>query len=538
MKNSKKEQFSSNKTKATADSKKGNEAIIESTNPNSHMTKTKKVSAIKPINTTNAYTECEDCENELTSQPRPLDNIKPPLVRCHVDVLDKILTNIEPLDWLQLKSVLKNIDDRQAFHTVERILETVDAENAPLVNHASAIHCYNGTHYEIIDDNKVTCFLIEAARQCGVPKERAMYQTFVRKITKQILINPAWRYGSISAPDTPFINLLNGTLFFGKEGHCFEKHSPQRFIRYCLNFNYDQKAKAPLWQKHLNRSLPNPDVQAYLAACLALPFYPGKIEKAPILFGRRDTGKSTTLDVYKALIGSANCTSATLEALTRISPTGDYHRSLLDGKLVNIASDIGSKFGDEGLAKMLISREPINVREMREQPFEMSNYARLMFALNVMPAKFFEDVALTKRAAVIMFEQRMKESDIQTGFAEQIIANELPGVLNWVLGGLDHLLKTRRLDPPAGYLVEMDRLRVEVDSLSAWLDERHYQPGNSKMVAVKNAYKDFVEFCKEDGFKEIPPKNTFTQRLRDLRYTIKSPNGHLGMQLYYSKPTA
>ena len=86
------------------------------------------------------------------------------------------------------------------------------------------------------------------------------------------------------------------------------------------------------------------------------------------------------------------------------------------------------------------------------------------------------------------------------------------------------------------YLTEMDRLRVEVVSLSAWLDERRYQPGNSKQVAVKSAYKDFVEFCKEDGFKEIPPKNAFTQRLRDLKYTVKVPNGHLGTQMYYSKP--
>jgi len=306
----------------------------------------------KPVETTSA---------DAATKPRKPRTV----VRCYVDVLDQILTKIKPVDWHQLKSVLENIEDRQAFHTIERILKTVDADNAPIVNHVSAIHCYNGKHYVMIDETKLMCFLIEAARQCGVPKDRAMYQTFVRKITKQILINPAWRYGGISAPDTPFINLQNGTLFFDKEGHRFEAHSPQHFIRYCLGFNYDPDAKAPLWQEHLDRSLPNPDVQAYLAACLALPFYPGKIEKAPILYGRRDTGKSTTLDVYKALIGSANCTSATLKALTRISPTGDYHRSLLDGKLVNIAS----KFGDEGLAKMLISREPINVREMREQPF-------------------------------------------------------------------------------------------------------------------------------------------------------------------------
>jgi putative DNA primase/helicase len=337
-------------------------------------------------------------------------------------------------------------------------------------------------------------------------------------------------------PDTPFINLQNGTLFFDKEGRRFETHSSQRLIRYCLGFDYDPEAKAPLWQEHLNRSLPNPAVQDYLAECLALPFYPGKIEKAPILYGRRDTGKSTTLDVYKALIGSVNCSAATLAALTRITDTGDYHRSQLDGKLVNIASDISTKIGDEGLAKMLISRETLTVRRMRNQPFEMSNYARLIFAMNEMPPKLFEDVALTKRVAIIMFDQRMKEADIQHGFAEQIIATELPGVLNWILDGLDRLRNKGRLDPPTGYLAEMDRLRVEVDSLSAWLDERRYEPGDSRKIAVKSAYQDFTKFCKEDGFKEIPQKNTFTQRLRDLGYTVVKTNGHRGVELYLAKP--
>jgi phage/plasmid-associated DNA primase len=94
--------------------------------------------------------------------------------------------------------------------------------------------------------------------------------------------------------------------------------------------------------------------------CLALPFYKGKIEKAPILFGRRDTGKSTTLDVYKALLGYENISSEPLESLTRTDSSGSFSRAMLDGKLVNIASDIGTRIADDGMAKMLISREAIS----------------------------------------------------------------------------------------------------------------------------------------------------------------------------------
>jgi len=70
----------------------------------------------KPVETTSA---------DAATKPR-----KPrAVVRCYVDVLDQILTKIKPVDWHQLKSVLENIEDRQAFHTIERILKTVDADN-------------------------------------------------------------------------------------------------------------------------------------------------------------------------------------------------------------------------------------------------------------------------------------------------------------------------------------------------------------------------------------------------------------------------
>ena len=498
---------------------------MTNSNPNTPMTDT-TTSAVTPASV-------ETANPVAKKKPREV-------IPCHVAVLDKILNKLKPLPWqkIQSKSALKELEDTQVFFTVEEILRTVKEDNAPILNHASAIHCFNGTHYVEIDETRCMCFLVEAARRCAVPTSRAAFQVFARKICKQIFINSAWRNGGVSIPDTPYINLQNGTLFFDKEGYRFEpQHSPNLFIRYCLGFNYDPTATTKRWQKHLNRALPDPEMQAYLAACLALPFYPGKIEKVPILYGRRDTGKSTTLDVYKALIGSQNCAAATLAALTRITDTGDYHRSQLDGKLVNIASDISTKIGDEGLAKTLISREPLTVRRMRHQPFEMVNYARLMFALNEMPPKLFEDLALTKRVALIGFEQRIAAEDIETGFAEQIIATELPGVLNWALAGLNQLRNTGRLDPPSSCVALMGKLRIEVDTLSAWLDDRRYSPGGSNTIPVKGAYPDFVKFCKDEGYTgaEMPKKRAITQRLRDLGYTVKAPNNRVGLLLYYTK---
>ena len=167
----------------------------------------------------------------------------------------------------------------------------------------------------------------------------------------------------------------------------------------------------------------------------------------------------------------------------------------------------------------------------------MVKYARLVFAMNNLPVQFFSDPALTRRVAIIAFDQKLGDTDIKTGFTEEIIVNELPGVLNWILDGLDRLRNKGRLDPPACCIAEMERMRADVDPLSSWLDERRYQQGCSEKVAMKGAFKDFVEYCKESGFKKEGEMSNkmFAKRLRALDYTVNAPNNRIGLLLYYTK---
>jgi putative DNA primase/helicase len=462
------------------------------------------------------------------------------IVTCGVEALDNILAKIKPIDWESFQTIGRGGEVKPPsekvyiLRTVEQVLRTADAEGTPIVNHTGTIYYSTGTHYKPVNEIERTNFLIEAARQCGVPHDTAVYQTFAEKIVKQFLINSARHNSSTAEPDTPYINLRNGILFFDGEGHRFEGHSPLRFIRYCLHFDYEPKATAPMWQKHLDRSLIHSDKQMHLAKCSALPFYQGKIEKAPVLYGARDTGKSTTLDVIKALYGAENISAESLAALTKSDYHGDYARARLDGKLVNIASDIGKKIHDEGMTKMLISREMVSARNPNQRGFDMVNYARLIFAMNELPPQFFTDAALTKRVAIIGFNQQVRAEDKDTNFAEKIIASELPGVLNWIIGGLDELLKIGRLDPPPCCVEEMALLQTELDPLSAWLDEKVCYPGKNYRAAIKHAYLDFQEYCKENG-NQVPSKKTFTKRLRDLGYEVYAPNNHIGVMLFYSE---
>jgi putative DNA primase/helicase len=238
--------------------------------------------------------------------------------------------------------------------------------------------------------------------------------------------------------------------------------------------------------------------------------------------------------VYKDLLGGENVTSESLAALTKGDYHGDYARARLDGKLVNIASDISAKISDEGMAKTLISREMVSARHPNQRGFDMRNYARLVFAMNDLPPQIFSDAALTKRAAIIEFGVQISPEDKDTNFAEKIMANELPGILNWIIAGLDRLLKTGRLDPPQCCVEDMERMRKEFDPLSAWLESKGRVPGDAHWTTLKTAYEGFTDFCKENG-NQVPSKKTFAQRLRGLGYKIDCVNHSVGTVLHFSK---
>lgn len=500
-------------------------------------------SVITPNTTILSATEHEGAE-ALTEKTQTESVLRkaPPIVSCGVDALDNILTKIKPIDWTPYQTKGRNgevkppSEKAYLLRTAEQILYTADKENTPIVNHADCIYRYTGTHYKAVNQMELQNFLIRAAKKCKVPPYTAMYQTFVEKTIKQFMINSALHNSNVVEPETSCINLQNLTVFFDKSGPRFESHSPLRFVRSCLPFSHDPKATAPLWQKHLDRALPNPEKQQYLAMCLALPFYHGKIEKAPILYGQQDTGKSTTLEVFKALIGQDNFTSEALATLTKTNNEGLFARARLDGKLANIVTDASAKINDAGIAKVLISREEVAARHpYGVRGFEMRNYARQIFALNDPPHQFFTDAALTKRAAIILFDQQIKGEDIDTGFIEKIIETELPGVMNWIINdGLAQLLKTGRLDPPQCCIEDMAKMQREFDPVSAWLAEIGWCKGESHWIVIKDAIKDYDKFRRVHNYQEMTSR-TLRRRLEGLGYRTDDKNHSIGLRVYYSK---
>lgn len=90
------------------------------------------------------------------------------------------------------------------------------------------------------------------------------------------------------------INLHNGTFEITAEYQMLREYRAEDFLRYCLDFDYDPQATAPMFKKFLDRVLPDKDCQAVLSEYMGYIFSKGlKLEKVLLLTGTGANGKST-----------------------------------------------------------------------------------------------------------------------------------------------------------------------------------------------------------------------------------------------------
>ncbi|MDQ3819665.1 MAG: DUF5906 domain-containing protein, partial [Acidobacteriota bacterium] len=170
------------------------------------------------------------------------------------------------------------------------------------------------------------------------------------------------------------INLRNGTFEITPTGGHLREPRREDFLTYQLPFDYDPNASATLWQKFLDRVLPDKAQQNVLAEYIGYVFTRLKLEKTLMLLGAGANGKSVIFDVINALLGRENITNFSLESLRR-----DYQRAMLANKLLNYSSESSTRL-DADIFKKLTSGEPIDARLPYGQPFIMSHYAKM--ALN------------------------------------------------------------------------------------------------------------------------------------------------------------
>jgi putative DNA primase/helicase len=192
------------------------------------------------------------------------------------------------------------------------------------------------------------------------------------------------------------------------------------------------------------------------------------LQKALVLLGDGSNGKSTWLNILKALVGGDNYSSLGLKDLE-----SEYCRQMLDGKLFNVSEEIPRQRLETSNFKAIATGGTVQARKPYQEPYSFTNRAKMLYACNGMPETQDTSGGFFRRFLIVEFNQEFSEANGNLDpFIEDKIVQELPGVLNVVLAAYKRILnETKRFTVSTQTHASLDTYRDEQDTVRAWFKD-------------------------------------------------------------------
>lgn len=385
------------------------------------------------------------------------------------------------------------------------------------------VYVYNKSYWEQISDEVFKYFLGEVAFKSGYNSIHARKRKLNESLCEHFFLSAPFSR-TVRKDGIIKINLDNGTYHInstvGTRESSLNKPDRDDYFMYRLPFKYDPDATAPLFQKYLDRVLPDTDAQNILFEYCGYIFtHHLKLERILILYGSGSNGKSVFFEILSALLGEENISHFSMD---KLCDDAGYYRANLPGKLVNYASEFGGKM-DLQMFKRMVSNEPIDARNPYGRAFIVKDYGKFIFNTNKLPEVEHTD-AFFRRPLIIPFKQKIHNSEKDNSLSKKIIASELSGIFNLILKGLDRLLNQNDFSKSKLVDEEIAIYRTESNSISLFVEEEGIVPSASKKIRVKDVYEKYVHYCRESGIKHGFSRQNFKKKLEELNFKI-NPEG-------------
>lgn len=437
----------------------------------------------------------------------------------HTELIPLMLKCVTKVDFRELAGIKNDSQKIKTKHylicCIENVIKLANQNNWGLCKHDSYVYLFNGEFWSALNKDELETFLGQVAEKMGIDKYDAKHYQF-----KECLVKQFYTEADLGKPNPPNevvnINLNNGTFVITPNESVLKPFDKNDFLKYKLDFDYNPNAIAPMFMQYLNKVQPDTDRQNILAEYIAFLFVRHstlKLEKTLLLYGTGANGKSVFFEIMSALLGQDNISNFSLQNLTN---ENGYYRAKLANKLVNYASEIGGKL-EASFFKQLVSGEPVEARAPYQEPFTLTNYAKLIFNCNELPKDVEQTPAFFRRFLIVPFDVTIKDGEQDKELSKKITQHELSGVFNWVLAGLKRLLIQKNFSHSKVVDEQLELYKRESDSVQMFLEDGNFVKSSDNIVLAKDIYKDYKEYCIEDGYRPCSAK-TFNERLKKLGY--------------------
>lgn len=335
----------------------------------------------------------------------------------------------------EVKNALEYNRPAQIVDAMQDILEKAISKSA-MGCYNGLPHYFTGRKYESLSKDEFVTLVNDIMRKCGVPngcyaRVEGMARFLRLCVKRELRINP----NILVMKNCVFDISTRKTYKFNK-----------KYVQVtAMDFDYNEHEYPILWQKFLDRVLPDKTLQKILQEFLGSLFVQRcdtKTEKVLILKGAGANGKSVIFETVVGILGRENITHYSLGALVKKSNEQLHNIACINGKSLNYCSEIqtGRLSNEEAdTLKHLISREPIPARQLFGKAYTAYDIPPMMTNANRMPYLNDWSEGMRRRLIVIPFDESIPEGEQDPQLAIKLRA-EYPGILNWMLAGRNRFI--------------------------------------------------------------------------------------------------
>lgn len=231
-----------------------------------------------------------------------------------------------------------------------------------------------------------------------------------------------------------------------------------------------------------------------------------------IFWGSGANGKSSVVNIIKEVMGDY-LTTARTETFTqsdKIDKIGQDTVLLKSARGIIMQETTEGQRLDVQKIKGFTGKDTIKGRfNFSRSDIEFVNTGKLILATNHKPTIKGDDDAAWDRVCLVPFERVFKDSERDTGLPDRIINEELSGVLNWMLAGLERLRNRKfKFIKPSDVSKATNEYRREEDKMGQFIEEYCTYAGESWVgatpeVDAKTIYGKYKEWAEESGLKPV-----------------------------------
>lgn len=264
----------------------------------------------------------------------------------------------------------------------------------------------------------------------------------------------------------------------------------------------------------------DPAIRSLLEECIGYCFYRrNELGKAFILTGDKNNGKSTFLEVVKAILHDSNISALDAKEL------GDrFTTSMMFGKLANIGDDISDDFmqgSQVSIFKKIVTGNRIKAERKGQDPFEFNPYIKLLFSANDIPRMKDKTGAVLRRLVIIPFNATFtKEDPDYDAFIKYKLVE--PGSVEYLirlgLAGLRRVLENQGFTSSEKVDRQLEEYEEENNPIVAFIHDQENGEDDIINETTEDVYARYKVFC--NAASMIPmSKNVFSKQINKRLHT-------------------